>query len=75
MEELQQFKKIHGHCDVVFDYKSPYYDLALWVKEQRILYKRFTEGISSQLDEKRIEELDELGFTWDDEILEVESKL
>ena len=64
VEELQQFKHEHGHCNVIVDYASKYYDLSLWVNEQRILYQRAKEGIDSQLDSKRIKDLEKLGFMW-----------
>ena len=67
LEELQEFKDQHGHCNVVLDYTSRHYDLALWVKEQRILYARAKEGILSQLDGKRIRDLEKLGFSWSKE--------
>jgi len=68
VEELQRFKEEHGHCNVILDYTSKYYDLSLWVNEQRILYQRAKEGIGSQLDGKRIKDLEKLGFLWNEEI-------
>ncbi len=65
LEELAAFKDLHGHCDVPIDYNSPYYDLGLWVREQHILYIRGKGGIQSQLDERRIGDLEQIGFTWD----------
>ena len=63
---MEAFKLQNGHCNVPLDYTSEYYDLALWVNEQRILYQRSKECIPSQLDEKRIQELEEIGFLWQD---------
>lgn len=67
IEELIEFKKKFGHCNVALDYTSDYYDLALWTNEQRILYQRAQEGVPSQLDAKRITDLEQLGFSWQDE--------
>lgn len=64
LEELEEFKEQNGDCNVVLDYTSPHYDLALWVNEQRILYQCAKEGVPSQLDNKRIKDLQKLGFLW-----------
>lgn len=74
VEELQEFKEEHGHCNVILDYTSKYYDLSLWVNEQRILYQRAKEGIDSQLDSKRIKDLEKLGFLWCEEEESSETK-
>jgi len=65
LEELAEFKDLHGHCIVPVDYKSHYYDLGLWVREQRILYFRHKQGNPSQLDKRRIDDLEQIGFSWD----------
>ena len=64
LQELRDFKKSHGHCEVDLDYTSPHYDLALWIREQRMLHLRASEGIPSHLEQLHIEELDNLGFNW-----------
>ena len=66
LEDLHEFKEQYGHCDVTLDYTSNFYDLGLWVNEQRILYQRAKEGIKSQLDGKRIKDLEKIGFLWKD---------
>ena len=66
LEELAEFKEKHGDCNVPIDYMSPYYNLGLWVREQRILFARLQEGIPSQLDKRRIATLDQIGFMWED---------
>ena len=65
LEELAEFKQKEGHCDVPIDYTSPYYALGLWVREQRILFLRRNEGIPSQLDQRRVDDLEQIGFVWD----------
>jgi hypothetical protein len=62
MEELRSFKRVHGHCNVCRDYTSEYYDLALWLQEQKVLLELSTKGVSTQLDERRKMELQVLGF-------------
>ena len=64
IKELASFKEIHGHCNVPFDYTSPYYDLGVWAREQRILYMRVKEGIPSQLSKSRADDLEQIGFSW-----------
>jgi hypothetical protein len=63
-EELVEYKKTHGHCQVPHSYKqSP--TLARWTKRQRYQYKLFTDGKSSTMTEERVVSLEELGFVWD----------
>jgi hypothetical protein len=62
MEELRKFKQEHGHCNICSDYTSEYYDLALWLQEQKTLAELSMKGISSQLDKRRKKELEALGF-------------
>ena len=65
LEELASFKKEFGHFNVSDHYESPYYDLGVWVREQRILNLRNKQGFSSHLDQRRIDDLKQLGFTWE----------
>ncbi len=67
LEELAAFKSLHGHCNVPIDYESQYYDLGVWVREQRVLFLRNQEGIPSHLDKRRIDDLEQLGFAWNNE--------
>lgn len=62
-EELLEFKKENGHCNVPYSYK-PNEALGLWVVYQRHQYRRKHEGKSSYINEERIEALDKLGFEW-----------
>lgn len=62
IEELRKFKQEHGHCNICSHYTSEYYDLALWLQEQKTLAKLSMKGISSQLDKRRKKELETLGF-------------
>lgn len=63
-EELEEYIKKHGNSKLSIDYASDSYHLAIWAQEQRILYLRKMEGIPSQLTERRIHELDLIGFSW-----------
>ena len=55
--ELNQFKKCHGHCRVPDNWPdNP--DLGSWVRTQRIDY---TQG---RMTEERAEKLNRLGFAW-----------
>lgn len=63
-EELLQYKRIHGHCQVPHGYKqNP--TLARWAKRQRYQYKLFQENKPSTMTEERISDLENLGFVWD----------
>jgi len=55
--ELEAFKKKHGHCNVPRSY-PPNQPLAYWVDSVRQRKKR------GKLDESTIRQLDELGFCW-----------
>ena len=58
LNELQAFKKDHGHCNVPAAYKdNP--QLARWVVTQRNNYKQ------GKLEDEYIRGLEALGFTWD----------
>lgn len=69
-EELKQFKKEHGHCNVPARY-SKNRRLGIWVSAQRQQYKQMQLGVEEEsgsrttpLTEDRITLLNELGFTW-----------
>eukprot|EP00591_Stephanopyxis_turris_P002160 CAMPEP_0195530098 /NCGR_PEP_ID=MMETSP0794_2-20130614/32856_1 /TAXON_ID=515487 /ORGANISM="Stephanopyxis turris, Strain CCMP 815" /LENGTH=292 /DNA_ID=CAMNT_0040661519 /DNA_START=41 /DNA_END=919 /DNA_ORIENTATION=- len=63
MEELRAFKAKHGNC-LVPQRLSSNRQLGRWVSYQRTQYKLLTEGQVSQLTERHISELDEVGFVW-----------
>ena len=55
---LNEYKKIHGNCNVPKDYRE-YKKLGTWVGRQRTNYQ------NSKLSEDRIERLEEIGFEWE----------
>jgi hypothetical protein len=57
-EELKQFRKAFGHCNVSRK-NAMFKSLGHWVRQQRRRKKQF------KLNPKQIELLDELGFEWD----------
>ena len=66
--ELKEYKKTHGHCDVPTKYrKTP---LGRWVSTQRSMYKKFNKGeqsscgSSDDVIQNRIAQLNTLGFHW-----------
>lgn len=61
-EELVEFKKIHGHCNVLNRKMSKNNRLGTWVGKQRNGYKLMMEGKPSSITEEHIEQLDKLGF-------------
>lgn len=65
MEQLREFKAQHGHCKV----KTNHPELGQWTSKMRREYREYTEGegkqrISSETMEKRIRELQEVGFVF-----------
>eukprot|EP00980_Cylindrotheca_fusiformis_P002495 scaffold586_cov68-Cylindrotheca_fusiformis.AAC.4 len=63
LEELREFYKSRGHCNVPTSYPdNP--KLPIWVKSQRREYKQFCMGQKSQLTPERIAALDALQFRW-----------
>lgn len=62
--ELIEYKKTYGHCNVPSNY-SANRQLAVWVKRQRRQYKFFWEAKPSSMTEERIAALQEIGFEWE----------
>ena len=63
-DELCEFKKVHGHCNVPRKEKATVL-LWRWVKRQKYQYKLFKEGKQSTLSQERISALENVGVTWD----------
>lgn len=64
LEDLREFKSVHGHCNVPSTYaENP--KLATWVRCQRRQYNLRRDGKPSNITPIRIEELEELGFVWE----------
>ncbi|KAG7342377.1 helicase domain protein [Nitzschia inconspicua] len=64
MSDLKRFKAENGHCLVPL-HCSKYPKLGLWVKEQRRHYNLLKQGRKSHMTEARVQELREIGFTFD----------
>ena len=63
-EELVDFKRENGHCNVPLEYPENS-SLAHWVKRQRYQFGLKTEGKHSTLTLERQHALEDLGFIWD----------
>jgi hypothetical protein len=63
LNELADYHKIHGHCNVPQRY-SENSQLAYWVNRQRKQYKLHLEGKTSSITLSRIQELESIGFEW-----------
>jgi len=65
LEELIQFKRVNGHCNVPHTSKTlP--ALGRWVKRQRYQYKLMQEGKrESTMTPERAQVLEQVGFVWD----------
>lgn len=62
-DELCEFKRQHGHCDVSTKYIENR-KLGFWVIVQRCAYKKKLQGKPSRITEERIEALEKIGFQW-----------
>jgi len=69
-EELKEFRRIHGHCNVPSKYAENQ-ELGIWVGTQRTQYRLYMKGretgnlTTSNMNEDRIRALESLGFSWD----------
>lgn len=63
LEELKDFKKEHGHCEVPSKYPDNL-ALATWVSRQRAQYKLYCNNESNGMPENRVAALNKVGFKW-----------
>ena len=63
-DNLVDFIKEHGHS-IVPQHYSKDKSLGKWVMKQRVQYNRYNKGLSSFMNEERIDKLNAVGFTWD----------
>merc|ERR1712025_1360368 len=63
-EELKQFRKVHGHCNVPSRYQANH-QLAIWVKRQRRQWKNKMVSKPNCMTDERQSKLEALGFVWD----------
>jgi hypothetical protein len=67
LKELAEYRKIHGHCNVLRSYNSK---LAKWVDNQRGQYRQQAEGKTSpNMAPFRIQALESLGLEWEPSII------
>lgn len=65
-EELKLYKEKYNHC-LVPKGTEEHEQLGQWVSNQRRLAKMFFRGEKCGMTERRLELLDEIGFSWPDE--------
>jgi hypothetical protein len=63
LSELADYRKIHGHCNVPYNY-SENSKLANWVTNQRSHYRLHVEGKQSPMTLSRIRALANSAFQW-----------
>jgi hypothetical protein len=64
LNELSDYRKIHGHCNVPHNYNEDS-NLGKWVTKQRSQYRLHAKGKTSHnMTTVRIQELESLGFEW-----------
>lgn len=61
--ELLEFKRTHGHCEVPQSYAENT-SLGTWVNKQRMEQKNRIDGKNSSLNDARLERLESIGFRW-----------
>mmetsp|Transcript_2674 Transcript_2674/g.4167 ORF Transcript_2674/g.4167 Transcript_2674/m.4167 type:complete len:191 (+) Transcript_2674:206-778(+) len=62
-QELVAYKARFGDCKVPQGFKeNP--GLAIWVRTQRMQYRKLKEGNKNHMTERRIEALEKIGFVW-----------
>jgi len=64
LEELKEFKKEFGHCNVPSRYQTNH-QLAIWVKRQRRQWKNKMDRQPNCMTNERQRKLGALGFVWD----------
>ena len=62
-QQLLEYKKLNGHCNVPKCYKNNT-KLAKWVTNQRTQFKHLCEGNKSQMTPARLDKLNAIGFQW-----------
>jgi acetolactate synthase regulatory subunit len=63
LNELADYRKVHGHCNVPQKY-SDNVKLGSWVTNQRSQYRLHQKGETSPMTLPRIQALESLGFEW-----------
>jgi hypothetical protein len=74
LNELADYRIGHGHCNVP-QHCSENTKLAKWVGKQRCHYRLYLKGVSSPMTTFRIQELESLGFEWDNQCANWEARL
>jgi len=64
IEELKEFKKKFGHCNIPSRYQTNH-QLAIWVKRQRRQWKNKMDSQPNCMTDERQQQLEALGFVWD----------
>lgn len=64
LDELKEFLRVHGHCNVPSNY-DPNQKLSTWVKCQRRQHKLLVAGRRSNMTWPRVKLLEDLGFVWE----------
>mmetsp|Transcript_7585 Transcript_7585/g.11050 ORF Transcript_7585/g.11050 Transcript_7585/m.11050 type:complete len:402 (+) Transcript_7585:2-1207(+) len=68
--ELSSYKADKGDCLVPEDWsENP--DLGAWVVQQRFEHKKWKDNIKSSMNKARAEKLEEIGFDWKEEEIEL----
>lgn len=72
--ELAEFRELHQHAQVPGNYPANV-RLGEWATAQRECYRWRAEGKESNLDDEKVNELESLGFSWDEPSQEVATEV
>mmetsp|Transcript_31981 Transcript_31981/g.39224 ORF Transcript_31981/g.39224 Transcript_31981/m.39224 type:complete len:84 (+) Transcript_31981:64-315(+) len=61
--KLKKFQLRQGHCNIPKVHKK-YFQLAIWITEQRKQYKLMSEGKVSVMTKEKKTALENIGFQW-----------
>ena len=66
LELLRQYRERNGHCRVPQSYEIDGVKLGIWLNNQKIEYRKHSEGKPAWITQKRIDQLEAIGLDLND---------
>ena len=66
LELLRQYRERNGHCRVPRRYEIDGVKLGSWLSDQRVAYKKHSEGKPAKITQERIDQLEAIGLDFND---------
>ena len=66
LELLRQYQEWNGHCRVPCSYEIDGVKLGIWLSDQRVAYKKHSEGKPAWITQERIDQLEAIGLDLND---------